>query len=622
MINVSQKYLNKITSPYGEYQAYWYGTITIKDGTVYNFSGSDLRSGMTTLTHEICTSSSLEIGTTCSAELKMGVYLNKVGDDYYLDGKTVDRYAFYGAIVELTFRMYYDDEGQQVYEDVPCGIYIVSEALRSNITLSIVANDYMSKFDKSYKSTVTGDVYAYINRACYECDVVLGMTQQEIEALPNGDELIYAYDAGANINTWRDVIGFLAQMMCTVAVIGRDGKLYFRPYKMVKDRTITSGWRYSSDVSDFEPTYTAVTGINAQNNTEETVALTANDGLDYKLGMNPFMQNPDKDIREGYLEEVLAALSTAIYTPCKVTVPTDPSIEVGDIIELTDNQAVAGKYSCVCKLSYKLNGQMTIECPGENPMNTTKPNKMQSTIGVLEQDYDYGIISRFTYVNQQPIQIGDGDTETIISITFEPKKTTSVDFFCEMKVVVTTTETLSEGYYECNDAVIAVTYYYDNEEKTEYYPVTTLTDGIHLIHLMYTQTGVTSYIKHTWRVDIEVQGGSLYFDSKCIRALISGQGLKADGSEWDGTISIEQYMEPIPLRGLKIKPFEDDMSARLVDVTSVGASDLFDVVPLRKMRIGTYTEQIEWNKSLVSKEIWADIALTDWSDLASNYYWR
>ena len=622
MINVSQNYLDKMMSPYGLYQSYWYGTITIEDGTVYNFDNADLRSGMTTVTHEICTSSSIEIGSTCSAELKMGINLKKVGDDYYLDGKTVDRYAFYGATVVLTYRMYYEINGETTHEDVPCGIYIVSEALRSNITLSLVANDYMSKFDKSYKSTVIGDVYDYISGACTECGVLLGMTREEVEALPNGDERIYAYDAGNNIGTWRDAIGFLAQMLGCVAVIGRDGKLYFRQYRIVKDRTISSGWRYSSDISDYEPHYTAVTGVDAETNSEETRELETNDGLDYKLGLNPFMQNPDASIRYEYLDNVLSALSAAVYTPCKITVPTDPSIEVGDIIEMTDNQAVAGKYSCVCKMSFKLNGQMSIECPGENPMSVTKTNRMQNTIGKLEGDYDYGIISRFTYVNEQPILIGDGQAEDIAIIQFEPKITTSVDFFAELKVAAETTETLSNGYYVYDDITVAVTYFYDNVAVTDYYPVETLHDGTHLIHLMYTRQNVISFIKHTWRVQIEVRGGSLYFDSKCIRALISGQGLNAGGNKWDGTISIEQDFHQITLRGLGVKPFTDTVNLRAPLITQIAVTEDFTPITLKSLAVGEYTEQIEWNKNLVSLELWTDIALTTWSDLADNYYWR
>jgi hypothetical protein len=139
---------------------------------------------------------------------------------------------------------------------------------------------------------------------------------------------------------------------------------------------------------------------------------------------------------------------------------------------------------------------------------------------------------------------------------------------------------------------------------------------------MYTRQNVISFIKHTWRVQIEVHGGSLYFDSKCIRALISGQGLNAGGNKWDGTISIEQEFSPITLKGLGVKPFTDTVNLRVPLITQIAVSDSFTPITLKSLAVGEYTEQIEWNKDIVSLVLWTDIALTTWSDLADNYYWR
>ena len=57
----------------------------------------------------------------------------------------------------------------------------------------------------------------------------LDATQAEIEALPNGSELLSIYPEN-DIETYRDVLYFTAQVLGGFFCINRAGKLEFRQY--------------------------------------------------------------------------------------------------------------------------------------------------------------------------------------------------------------------------------------------------------------------------------------------------------------------------------------------------------------------------------------------------------
>ena len=83
----------------------------------------------------------------------------------------VDRYTLEGATVAISFFLQLATGN---YEEVPLGIFEVSEANRTINCLAIKAYDYMLRFDKAFKNKVSsGTAYDLLSLACEECKVEL-----------------------------------------------------------------------------------------------------------------------------------------------------------------------------------------------------------------------------------------------------------------------------------------------------------------------------------------------------------------------------------------------------------------------------------------------------------------
>lgn len=111
---------------------YWTGRITTAKDVVYEFGADDIVKGSGYISSQCCGSSEIELGTVYAAE--MGITLLS----------TVDRYTMEDARVELFYHLRLADG---TYEEVPMGIFEVSEANRNIKTLEIKAYDYMLRFD-------------------------------------------------------------------------------------------------------------------------------------------------------------------------------------------------------------------------------------------------------------------------------------------------------------------------------------------------------------------------------------------------------------------------------------------------------------------------------------------
>ena len=137
MYNVSEEYIEKINSL--SKKVYWYGTVTLTNGTVYPFDTSNMSGGNTSITKELCNASSLKMGGTCSSELKISLMLDYDGEYYRLNGMIVNRYEFADAEVKLYFRLFLDDDDEENYEEIPMGSFIVSDTERKQLVLSLTA---------------------------------------------------------------------------------------------------------------------------------------------------------------------------------------------------------------------------------------------------------------------------------------------------------------------------------------------------------------------------------------------------------------------------------------------------------------------------------------------------
>ena len=623
MYPVSDAFLQAVQENTRNYR--WTGQITTKGGAVYPFVYEDIVKGSGYITAQCCGSAEIELGTVYAAE--MGVTLFS----------QIDRYTLEGAEVRLSYHLRLADGS---FEEVPMGIFEVSEANRTAHCLELKAYDYMLRFEKSFNGFETvGNAYAFLDLCCKACAVELAHTQAEIEAMPNGTELLSIYPEN-DIETYRDVLYFVGQVLGGFFCINREGKLELRKYGTQSVMEVKSRHRFTSSFSDFITRYTAVSSTNLRTQTAEYYALEPDDGLTMNLAVNPLLQFGLEETREQLCRNILADISVVSYVPFDSSTIGNPVLDLGDVLTFTGGQADGSQIACITSFNCKIGGKHTLKCVGKNPRLAQAKSKNDKNISGLLNQIEAGKIGIHTFTNASAYKVAETSVR-IISIEFAAKDETHVQFFGQVLVDVSAeqvsrsataggsivvpfpasggggdTDTDSNGsepgdgsaepgadtdtesvtvdvelpvtWTEDGKAVAYVTYEFNDSEILIHYPVETWGSGKHILSLYYPIDNLVPNITNTFNVHLRMEGGTAAIDTGGCIASISGQGMAA-GAAWDGTITVEEYVQPFALKGgLQAKAFSGAMGFETMELVKKYYSD-----SIGKAGIGAFGKPVE-----------------------------
>ena len=418
MYPVSEAFLQAVQGNTRKY--YWTGKITTAAGAEYLFTQEDIVKGSGYITAQCCGNSEIELGAVYAAEMGISLFLD------------IDRYTLEDAEVELSYHLRLADG---TYEAVPMGIFEVSEANRTVHVLELKAYDRMLRFDRVFNGFETiGTAYGMMALCSTACGVELAQTQAEIEALPNGSELLSIYPEN-DIETYRDVLYFTAQVLGGFFCINREGKLEFRQYGETPVMEILQKHRFSSSFSDFVTRYTAVSSTNLRTQTSEYYALEEDDGLTMNLGVNPLLQFGLEETRAELCGNILTTLSAVNYVPFDSDTIGNPALDLGDVLTFSGGQADAQQITCVTSFTVKIGGRQSLKCVGKNPRLSQAKSKNDKNISGLLNQIEAGKIGIHTFTNASEYSIGETDVR-IISIEFASKEENHAQFFGQVVVDV------------------------------------------------------------------------------------------------------------------------------------------------------------------------------------------
>ena len=604
MYPVSEAFLQAVQGNTRKY--YWTGKITTAAGAEYPFTQEDIVKGSGYITAQCCGNSEIELGA---------VYATEMGISLFLD---IDRYTLEGAKVELTYHLQLADG---TYEAVPMGIFEVNEANRTAHVLELKAYDYMLRFDQDFNGFETiGTAYGMMALCSTACGVELAQTQAEIEALPNGSELLSIYPEN-DIETYRDVLYFTAQVLGGFFCINREGKLEFRQYGETPVIAIQQKHRFSSSFSDFVTRYTAVSSTNLRTQTSEYYALETDDGLTMNLGANPLLQFGLEETRAELCRNILTSLSAVNYVPFDSDTIGNPALDIGDVLTFSGGQADALQISCVTSFTVKIGGRQSLKCVGKNPRLSQAKSKNDKNISGLLNQIEAGKIGIHTFTNASEYSIGETDVR-IISIEFASKEENHAQFFGQVVVDVAAdpaarsanasgtivipfpsgntgdsggaadTENGSEDgasgedttdisvdvslpvtWTEDGKAVCYVTFELNNTEILLHHPVETWHSGKHILSLYYPIENIVPNITNTFNVYLRMEDGSGSVGIGDCIASISGQAMAA-AAAWDGRIDIEETSELFSVSGgLQVKGFTEAVDVGTMELVQKSYAD-------------------------------------------------
>lgn len=584
MYPVSDKFMKEVQKNTRTF--YWTGSITTKNGQVCEFDNDDIVKGSGYINRQCCGNTEIELGTVYAAEMGISLYSD------------IDRYTLDGAEVRLSFHLVYEDETE---EEVPMGVFYVAEANRCIKTLELRAYDGMLNLDKNFsKGLSSAYPYEFLSLLSKACHIELAQTKEEIEALPNGTELLGIYQDN-DIESWRDFLYYLAQTLGCFALIDRFGRLNLSAYGNTAVMAVDIRHRFSSSFSDFVTRYTAVSSTNKRTEKAEYYAKSPDDGLTMNLGVNPLLQFGLEETRKRIINAILDVITSVEYVPFDSDTIGNPALDLGDVLRFTGGHADETKQSAVTSIYTKINGKQTVKCVGKNPRLAAAKSKNDKNITGLINSIGETKLSIYTFANALALDVGE-EKLSIINMEFASGDETNAEFHAQAILQVESnpdtrtltaettidlgTTTDEDGRKVENKKVISfplswdedgktelsVFYVLDGHEVEEFHPKESWLSGKHLLTLYYPIMGLTANQLHTFEVLISMKNGAGHIEAQNIMATITGQGLGVQ-ERWDGKITAEETMKKILLSSMPTHTLQDAVTVHFLAPKKTGLND-------------------------------------------------
>ena len=478
------------------------------------FGPSDILAGSVTITNQCSDASDYTLG---------GVFVGQLSVTF-LRGFGIAIETWQGKEIVVNFGLCIDEDND-TWEEFPLGHFFVYEANSVAEGIEVRAYDAMANFDKVATWQPVGTLYQVLTKLCQRCNVPLGMTQLEIEALPNG-LVNYGLWPENDCSTYRDLLYWVAVTVGGFATINRDGELIVKSFQQIMNSVATTPtlpWDKrctGARVSDYRTYYRGLYLTDAK--TDEVKFYGAlSGGPVYDMGKNPFIQYGTQTTKDNMARDVLQSLQVRLR-PFEAQIMSAPIWELGDIISMTGGLATGYESRTVVHSWTYSSGQGTkIACFGSNPALTNVSKDKAAS--AASKSASMNGISYKRYANPNEITVM-GAEEKVCDIYFTAEKETDVEVWHELL--------LETSLVDPSMTVDAV-YYLDGVELTRR-PIETYTDSAdHILTLNYCM-GVDEG-NHRWEVYLTATGGTVTLDAEDAISVLKGQGL-VKGDTWDGVI--------------------------------------------------------------------------------------
>lgn len=386
MWGVSNKYKEYIAKRTVEYE--WTGTIVFSDGASVTFDNENVDQNKSRLTRQIVKGENLELGGVFAGELILGLR------DSAAWNISDRKYDFLDAVVTLNFVLKYPDNTD---ESVLCGTFVVNKAQRTYHTVTLTAYDNINKLNEKLGVALTGNFTPYdaISTICTGAGITLGMTRAQVEALPNGtrDDLkMSVYKKGT---AYKKMLGDVCTIIGANAVCDRYNRLILVKIGDTPVRTIGAANRYSSSYADYNGHYSTL--YYALKNGEVMDVHATRPDVPYvrelaiNIGKNSLLEKYESQTIETILRGILLdQFYFTLYSPCNVVMPTDPSLDVGDMVSIIGGE-ITGLYVETIDTSVVANRKYYEQYGGNyvpvTPIGNENPSAKNWYVKIGEHEY-------------------------------------------------------------------------------------------------------------------------------------------------------------------------------------------------------------------------------------------
>jgi len=410
-------------------------------------------------------------------------------------------------------------------------------------------------------------------------------------ALPN-DNLLISKTQNINGVSFIEMLRYICALQACNANINREGKLEFLGAYSTYD--ITNN--YEKNTSEFEAfTVPVFSQVYINNSIRDTEARAGTGKKIICIQDNLLVLDRTSAELEEIAQAILYSVAKISYNPANINmIVSDYDAKLGKIVQTDMGDHL------VCETL--LSGVQLIE---QNIISRGKEDyEEQQTIS----GYQYSVTNEdlkskqkilaeeyYLYNNESEIEVGDGQTKTIMDIQFTSIATTTVIFHAEVLVDV---ETTVNGI-TYNDAVGTIKYYINDAQVTDYIPKETWVDGKHILHLLYFME-IQGARTIRFEVTLNMAGGSLTIQQHGMQASIRGQGLLSS-NEWDGYLYFRDTISEIPYKSATLEHnFTDAISTILDAPTEESLEDTIGEIQLRRIRVEKPIDTLLIDKDMMS----------------------
>lgn len=571
------------------------GTLVFPDDEEININETIIGEGTVAINRQCVESEEIQFGAAPLGQLKMSIRSSE------------SRFKFFGAVISLTYGVLVSGTAESgTWFDMPLGVFTVGEAERNGSVVQVVAYDNLKLLDKTYDNTVLyGRPYDQLCTIAEICDIEFSMTEEQIEAFPNGSDIIQI-DQTSGCATFRDCVKIIAQMLGCFAIADRTGELVLKRYEKTAVTSYAAGNRYSKTLADYTCQYS---GIVIQSSTGKYSAYDEEieEGLEYYIEDAPAWDYGAAATLQARTEALLAELVQLTYTPCTLSIPGDPAIECGDMVGVVEGETTYN--AIITSTVWKYHGRMSLESTGVNPfLNARQTKKSRQTRELEDQSRNNRLIF-YGFTNNDDLVIPSDVSLEIARVTFVTTEETSAMFLAQIPLTATVADetytnaiersvtvknqsgqttsvldpdgnpltfTVSDNQmYKLPGKVVLQIFYYMNGSLIDYELKHTLRDGKDILTLYYPFSGLQAKTNSTFSVRMRIisGNGTVEIERHAMKATITGQGL-ASTDAWTGAINIDEVMPRENMRSvLGIPTYTENISIAQQVPTPRGIAD-------------------------------------------------
>lgn len=278
-------------------------------------------------------------------------------------GKFTEK-EFYGAKIRIKVGILIN--GKPEYVDM--GLYVVDEPVSPGISIKLTAYDQMIYLDKEYipKIIFPATLAQIAEDACDQGDV-----QLQSLIFPQSDYIVET--APESGHTCREVLAAVAQLSGCFARVDGSGQIEIAWYNETVDKDL-SGIRSRTTTTDD----VIITGIEVQTGQESISA--GEDGYKLAIKDNLLLESGKEQETAEYLAKKLVGMR---FRPLTVTCTSDPALEAGDLIRVTDETG-ATYTAPVTSTTFEMHAAQKVACKAASPAVNSSRRGPSDTAAIVK----------------------------------------------------------------------------------------------------------------------------------------------------------------------------------------------------------------------------------------------